>query len=225
MYSGSLTKEQVQMIVAYRSNHHDIILGLPTAYGHNTGELAGFLSYGHGYGLIQKDMIREALLMMYSDMAHQYTRGTWTAPETRSILVDRSATPYCTPAQLVVALMTRWLLVFEDPESNTLWLGKAVPRKWLEDGKTTAVSGAVTKWGRVGFSVVSHINTGTIAAQIDFPTSGLKAPTILRLRAPGEMKLKSVILNGKAWTQFDTEAETINIPAGMAGIATLVAQY
>ncbi len=69
MYSGSLTKEQVQMIVAYRSNHHDIILGLPTAYGHNTGELAGFLSYGHGYGLIQKDMIREALLMMYSDMA------------------------------------------------------------------------------------------------------------------------------------------------------------
>jgi hypothetical protein len=158
-------------------------------------------------------------------MAHQYTRGTWTAPETRSILVDRSATPYCTPAQLVVALMTRWLLVFEDPESNTLWLGKAIPRKWLEDGKTTAVSGAVTKWGRVGFSVVSHINTGTIAAQIDFPTSGLKAPTILRLRAPGEMKLKSVILNGKAWTQFDIEAETINIPAGMAGTATLVAQY
>ena len=225
MYSGSLTKEQVRMIVAYRSNHHDVILGLPTAYGHNTGELAGFLSYGHGYGLIQKDMIREALLMMYSDMAHQYTRGTWTAPETRSILVDRLATPYCTPAQLVVALMTRWLLVFEDPESNTLWLGKAVPRKWLEDGKTTAVSGAVTKWGRVGFSVVSHINTGTIAAQIDFPTSGLKAATILRLRAPGEMKLKSVILNGKAWTQFDTEAETINIPAGMAGTATLVAQY
>jgi hypothetical protein len=225
MYSGSLTTEQVRTIVAYRSNHHDVILGVPTAYGYKTGELAGFLSYGYGYGLIQKDMIREALLMMYSDMAHQYTRGTWTAPETRNVLIDRIAAPYCTPAELVVALMTRWLLVFEDPESNTLWLGKGVPRKWLEDGKTTAVSGAATKWGRVGFSVVSHVKAGTIAAQIEFPTSGFKAATVFRLRTPGEMKLKSVTLNGKTWTQFDAETETINIPAGMAGTVKLVAQY
>ena len=225
MYSGSLTTEQVRMIVAYRSNHHDVILGHPTAYGYKTGELAGFLSYGYGYGLIQKDMIREALLLMYSDMAHQYTRGTWTAPETRNVLIDRIAAPYCSPAELVVGLMTRWLLVFEDPESNTLWLGKGVPRKWLDDGKTTAVSGAATKWGRVGYSVVSHIKAGTIAAQIDFPTSGFKAASVLRLRTPGEMKLKSVTLNGKAWTQFNADAETINIPAGMAGTVKLVAQY
>ncbi|HKW30803.1 MAG TPA: hypothetical protein VJT54_15835 [Verrucomicrobiae bacterium] len=225
MYSGSLTREQVRMIFAYCSNHHDVILGVPTAYGYKTGELAGFLSYGYGYGLIQMDMIREALLMMYSDMAHQYTRGTWTAPETRNVLIDKPAEPYCTPSQLVVALMTRWLLVFEDPESNTLWLCKAVPRTWLEDGKTTAVSGAATKWGRVGFSVVSHIKAGTIAVQIDFPTSGMKAATNFRLRVPGEKKLKSIILNGKAWTQFDTATETINFPAGMAGTVTLVAQY
>ena len=34
-------------------HHHDTILGMPAAYGYNTGELAGFLSYGYGYGLIQ----------------------------------------------------------------------------------------------------------------------------------------------------------------------------
>ena len=104
LYSGNLTKEQVKMVVDYRNNHHDVILGMPTAYGYSTSELAGFLSYGHGYGLIQHDMIREALLMMYSDMAHQYTRGTWMAPETRNVLIDRPAAPYCTPAQLVVSL-------------------------------------------------------------------------------------------------------------------------
>jgi hypothetical protein len=225
MYSGSLTKDQVRMIVEYRSNHHDVILGVPAAYGYKHGELAGFLSYGYGYGLIQHDMTREALLMMYSDMAHQYTRGTWTAPETRSILIDRLAAPYCTPAELVVALMTRWLLVFEDPESNTLWLGKAVPRKWLEDGKTTAVSAAPTKWGRVGFSMVSHVKTGTIAAQIELPNSSFTASTNLRLRAPGEVKMKSVTLNGKPWTQFNSESETITIPPGMSGTVKLVAQY
>ncbi len=225
MYSGSLTKDQVRMIAEYRSNHHDVILGVPTAYGYKSAELAGFLSYGYGYGLIQKDMIREALLMMYSDMAHQYTRGTWTAPETRNVLIDRLAAPYCTPAELVVALMTRWLLVFEDPESNTLWLGKAVPRKWLEDGKTTAISAAPTKWGRVGFSVVSHVATGTIAARIELPGSAFAVSTNLRLRAPGEVKMKSVTLNGKPWTQFSSENETITIPAGMSGTVNLVAQY
>lgn len=225
MYSGSLTKDQVKMIVQYRSSHHDVILGVPTAYGYKTAELAGFLSYGYGYGLIQHDMVREALLLLYSDMAHQYTRGTWTAPETRNVLIDRLAAPYCTPAQLVAGLMTRWLLVFEDPESNTLWLGKAIPRKWLEDGKTTAVSAAATKWGRVGFSIASRINTGTISAKIELPGPGLPASTNLRLRSPGESKMKSVTLNGKPWTQFDPGAETITIPPGMSGTIVLEAHY
>ena len=224
LFSGNLTKEQVKMVVDYRSNHHDMILGMPTAYGYSTTELAGFLSYGHGYGLIQYDMIREALLMMYSDMAHQYTRGTWTAPETRNVLIDRPAAPYCTPAQLVVSLMTRWVLVFEDPQSETLWLGKAIPRKWLEDGKNTSVSAAPTRWGRVGYSIESHMKDRNIAATVELP-SAFPAVTKLRLRAPEDAKIKSVTLNGKPWTQFDAAEETITIPAGMSGTLHLIAQY
>jgi hypothetical protein len=224
LYSGSLTKEQAKMVIDYRNNHHDVILGVPTAYGFNTTELAGFLSYGHGYGLIQHDMIREALLEMYGVMAHQYTRGTWTAPETRNVFVDRPAAPYCTPAQLVVSLMTRWLLVFEDPQSETLWLGKGVPRQWLEDGKTTAVSDAPTRWGRVGYSIVSHVSDNKIMAKVELPSS-FAAVTNLRLRTPGEAKLKSVTLNGKPWKQFNADEETITIPAGTIGTVNLVAQY
>jgi hypothetical protein len=223
LYSGNLTKEQVDMVVDYRANHHDLILGVPTAYGYDTGELAGFLSYGHGYGLIQQDRIREALLMTYAVMAHQYTRGTWMAPETRNVLTGVTA-PYCTPAQLVVALMTRWMLVFEDPQSETLWLGKAIPRQWLEDGKTTAVSDAPTRWGRVGFSVVSHLNEKTITATVSLPSS-FPAVTKLRLRVPGSAPLKSVTLNGRTWTQFSPAEETITIPAGMPGAMELIARY
>jgi hypothetical protein len=82
MYSGNLSKDEVRMIAEYRSNHHDMILGVPTAYGYKTTDLAGFLSYGHGYGLIQQDFIREALLLMYEVMAHQYTR--WHLDRTRN---------------------------------------------------------------------------------------------------------------------------------------------
>ena len=224
MYSGSLTKDQVKMIADYRSNHHDMILGVPTAYGYKTAELAGFLSYGHGYGLIQYDMTREALLLMYSVMAHQYTRGTWTAPETRNVITGRAAAPYCTPAQLVVALMTRWLLVFDDPESETLWLGKAIPREWLADGKTTAVTGAPTRWGRVGFSITSHMNDSSIIAEVNLP-AGYAATTKVRLRAPGDAKINSVSLNGKPWTQFDAEDESITLPSGTTGNVKLEAKY
>ena len=223
LYSGNLTKEQVDMVVDYRANHHDLILGVPTAYGYDTGELAGFLSYGHGYGLIQQDRIREALLMTYAVMAHQYTRGTWMAPETRNILTGVTA-PYCTPAQLVVTLMTRWMLVFEDPQSETLWLGRAIPRQWLEDGKTTAVSDAPTRWGRVGFSIVSHLNENTISATVRLPSS-FPAETKLRLRVPGNAPLKSVTLNGKTYTNFNPAEETITIPAGMPGAMNLIARY
>ena len=224
LYSGNLTEQQAKMVVDYRTNHHDIILGVPTAYGYKTADIAGFLSYGHGYGLIQHDMVREALLLMYSVMAHQYTRGTWTAPETRNVLTDGPAAPYCTPAQLVVALMTRWLLVFEDPQSETLWLGKAVPRKWLDDGKSISVSDAPTRWGRVGFSIVSHLKESAISATVSLPTS-FPAVIKLRLRTPNAARLQSVTLNGKAWTHFSSVDETITIPAGMSGPVSVVAKY
>ena len=47
MYSGNLIEDQIRMIVNYRSHHHDLILGMPTAYAFKTGILAGFLSYGY----------------------------------------------------------------------------------------------------------------------------------------------------------------------------------
>ncbi len=225
MYSGILTKEEVTKIVDYRKNHHDTLLGVPTAYGYKTGILAGFLSYGHGYGLIQHDMMREALLLLYSIMAHQFTRGTWTAPETRPVFTDDPAAPYCTPAQLVVALLTRWMLVFEDPTSDTIWFGKAMPRDWLEDGKTISAESVPTRWGRVGFSIESQLKKGKIAATVNLPSDHFKAVAKIRLRVPGNMPLKSIRLNGKPWANFNAEDETITIPPQSTSTIDLSAEY
>ena len=225
LYSGILDKEEVSRIVRYRATHYDTILGIPIAYGYRTSELAGFLSYGHAYGLIQHDMIREAILMLYSMMANQYTRGTWTAPETRSIIPDRPMAPYCSPAQVVVPLITRWLLVFEDPQSETLWLGKGLPRDWLQDGKTTSVSGAPTRWGKVGFTVVSHLQNDSIAVKLALPPTHFAARTVIRLRAPEGRRMKSVTVNSKPWKEFDPKEETITIPAGYSEVVDVSASY
>ena len=223
MYSGLLTQGETEQIVNYRRTHHDIILGIPTAYGYKTGAVAGFLAYGHAYGLIQHDMNREALLLLYSIMAHQYTRGTWTAPETRPVFDNSPAAPYCTPAQLIVPLMAKWLLVFEDPNSDVLWFGKSMPERWLEDGQKVSISGAPTRFGRVSFTTTSHLADNKIEATVNLPPS-FTATAKLRLRVPDERKLLSVTLNGRPWKNFTSEGVITITPSPTPHI-TLTAHY
>ena len=225
LYSGNLTRDQVKMIVDYRAAHRDIVLGVPTCYGFNTHELAGFLSYGHGYGLLQHDMVRESLLTLYSLMAHQYTRGTWTAPETRLLDPKRPAAPYCTPAQLVVPLMTRWMLVFEDPATQTLWLAKGTPRSWLEEAKGITVSHAPTRWGAVGYRITPRWSESQIAVHVDLPDVPPLARITLRLRVPENHRMQAVTLNGKPWTDFNPQDETVTLPSDARGSVTMAVQY
>ncbi len=225
LHSANLTRAQVETIVNYRAAHHDIILGVPTVYGYDTHELGGFLSYGHAYGLLQHDFVREYLLTLYSLMAHQYTRGTWTAPETRLLDPKRFTAPYCTPAQMVAPLLTRWMLVFEEPGSDTLWLAKGTPRAWLEDGQTIAVSRAPTPWGRLSFSLHSHLQAGRVEAAVEMPSAPPAGQVKLRLRVPEGHRIRSVTANGKAWDQFDAEAETVTVPRGAKGRVVLTVSY
>ena len=232
LFSGCLDREQVGMIVRYRRDHKDTILGVPTAYGYGTGELAGFLAYGHAFGLLQHDFIREYLLVLYGVAAHHYTRGTWTAPETRLIDPKRYAAPYCVPAHLVVPLLVRWMLVFEDPASGALWLARATPRTWLEHGKRIAVRGAPTRRGKIGFEVFSHIDEGFVEATVDLPAYAAApgqlpfraGPIKLRLRLPRDLRLQSATVDGKPWKDFDPAEESVTLPEGAKGRIVVRAQ-
>ncbi len=225
LFSGCLSRPQVETIVRYREARRDILLGVPNAYAYNSRELAGFLSYGHAYGLMQHDLVREYLLELYSLSAHQYTRGTWTAPETRRIDPALSTAPYCVPAQLAVPLLVRWMLAFEDPNSETLWLCKATPRDWLKDGSTLAATGIPTRWGKVGFRVQSHLDDLRIEVALHLPTSNAPETTKLRLRVLGERTIASVVLNGEPWKDFDPKTETISLPASVAGEVKLSVKF
>lgn len=215
LFSGVLTREQVKQVVDYRAARRDTILGMPTAYGYNSHEPAGFLSYGHAYGLLQHDFVREFLLLLYSLMAHQYTRGTWTAPETRSLNAGVNAAPYCVPAQLVVPMLLRWMLAFEDPRSETLWLCKATPRDWLENGKSISAKSIPTRWGKVGLRIESRIAEQRLDAKIELPDD-FSASIKLRLRLPLGARLLAAQLAG-AHLEFDDNTGTINIPSGTTG--------
>jgi len=222
LHSGLLDDDRIAQVVDYRERHHDIILGVPMAYGYRTYEMAGFLSYGHGFGLIHADRIREALLMTYSLMAHQYTRGMWLAPETRRLAKGEWASAYCSPAELSMPLVTRWLLAFEDPRDESLWLAKGMPRQWLAAGTPIDIQRIPTRWGRVGYRLEPRGNV--IRATIQLPENGIPKAKI-RLRHPEERRLRSVTINGRAVSREAFDDETITLPPAATGRMEIVARF
>jgi hypothetical protein len=220
LFSGVLSRDQVRTIVDYREAHGDIVLGMPAAYGfgfgngpeagHNAAEIAGFLSYGHGYGLLQHDFVREYLLELYALSAHSYTRGSWTAPETRRIDPAQPAAPYCVPAQLAVPMLLRWLLAWEEPTQDVLWLCRAAPRDWFVDGCVVAADQVPSRWGRVSFRIESRLDHDQVEVSVDLSAIGPDRLAV-RLRLPGDHSIGSAEISGQGAVSVDAETETVTV--------------
>ena len=103
----------------------------------------------------------------------------------------------------------RSLLVWED--GNTLWLAKATPRHWLEQGKKISVKNAPTYFGTVSYEIVSDVDNGKITATVEMPSRNPPKSVLLRFRHPTALPIKSVLLNGRPWSDFDPAKETIRL--------------
>jgi len=116
----------------------------------------------------------------------------------------------------------RNLLVMDD--GQRLWLARAVPRAWLEQGKRIAVKSAPTHFGTVSYEIVSDADNNTIAATVELPTRRPPQKVILRFRHPKSAAMKTVTVNGKDWAEFDRAKETITLK-GLAGTVAVTARY
>jgi hypothetical protein len=117
----------------------------------------------------------------------------------------------------------RNLLVWED--GDVLWLTRATPRAWLEQGKKISVKNAPTHFGPVAYEIVSDVDNGRIAATVEMPSrKALAGGVVLRLRHPTTAPIKSVTVNGKPWTEFNKDKETITLK-GLTGTVAVTAQY
>jgi len=183
----------------------------------------GFLDYGPAYARVLYDWPREFLLLYYAHRAHIYSRGNWIAVEGAKIDGTLGG-PYCTPSEVSIPTFTKWMLVFENPDQPVVWLAKATPRVWLEQGKTIAVRDAPTRFGNVGYELHSDIDHGRISAVLDLP-EGYRAATKLRLRVPGGKALRGVTLDGAPWTDFSPKEEVVNLPSERQGKISVEASY
>jgi hypothetical protein len=119
----------------------------------------------------------------------------------------------------------RNMLLNELASDDTLFIGQAVPRAWLADGKRLRVDRAPTYFGPVSFSVDSQAAAGEIGVILDAPSRRQPATLLLRLRHPQRKPLQSVTVNGQAWSDFDAKKEWIRIGAPAAIRYTISARY
>jgi hypothetical protein len=121
----------------------------------------------------------------------------------------------------------RNLLVLEI--GGTLWLAKATPRHWLAQGRTISVKNAPTYFGTVGYEIASAVDDGAINATVDMPARNAlqdNAPkeVVLRFRHAVSAPIKGVTVNGKPWTEFSKDKETIALK-GLTGTVNVSARY
>jgi hypothetical protein len=116
----------------------------------------------------------------------------------------------------------RNMLVME--EGQNLWLARATPRVWLEQGDKISVKNAPTHFGVVDYEVVSDLNHGKITATVKMPSRNTLQKILLRIRHPKSSTMKRVTINGKEWKNFDPDKEVVTL-FDLKGKVNVVVQY
>jgi hypothetical protein len=116
----------------------------------------------------------------------------------------------------------RNLLLME--EGQSLWVARATPRAWLEQGRKIAVKNAPTYFGTAAYEIISDADNGKITATIEIPDRKAPKSVLLRFRHPKAAPLKGVTANGKRWTAFNPDKEVVELK-GFTGKVVVTASY
>jgi hypothetical protein len=146
---------------------------------------------------------------VYEPVEHRYTHGQYFGPPSTDGTWFE---------------LYRNMLVREQGDGSLL-IGQAVPRAWLADGKRIEVDRAPTYYGPLGLTMISAAASGRITAEVTMPTRGRPRELLVRLRHPDGKGIRSVTVNGSAWTDFDTAKEWVRIPQPASAKYTIVAAY
>ncbi|MCX6985974.1 MAG: hypothetical protein NT118_14680 [Lentisphaerae bacterium] len=114
-------------------------------------------------------------------------------------------------------MQTRWMLYLE--EGDTLSILKAIPRRWLEDGKKIVLDGVKSYFGPISFKAESDLKSNLIKAEIKLEAGRLPAKVAIRLPHPEGLKATS-----SEGSSYDPATETVTI-ANFKGRAYVTLKY
>ncbi len=116
-------------------------------------------------------------------------------------------------------------MLIHERENETLLLCQATPRRWLEDGQQIAVKNAPTYYGKISFTVTSHIAQGQMEVHIDRVNDLHPQILLVRLRHPQSKPIRSVLVNDQDWRDFDVQKEWIAIQNPTQNHYVILANY
>ena len=242
-----LRSEEMEKIISYIFLHGGRFLGLttfnyyPVAVGSFMKDgLPGYKTTGadNVYGsatldvLTSQDLAEQMVLSFYGKLAHGMTRGTFVAGEGDAYGVypgEYYRSMYMSPMNTNNALFLKILhemLIFtyfnQQGKPDELLLNHFTPRAWLEDGKEIRVRRAPTPFGEVSFHIKSYLRQNKMEGTVQLPTRSIPHKIRIRLRAPGERKIKEVSINGTSYKRFDNE--TVDL-TGLTGKLEIEVMY
>ena len=183
--------------------------------------------------LLERDEVECALTSFYGKLAQGLTPRTFLGAEGTGLRPMQPAgggepgramyLPPNSAAQASFLWMLRGLLVQDrdlddDGRPETLRLGFATPRRWLEDGKSIVVERLPTAFGPVGFVLRSRLRQGEVLADLNLPASPSGRKTWLRVRVPEGWQVVSA-RRGRAPMRVNAEG-TVDL-SGLSGRLTV----
>jgi hypothetical protein len=179
--------------------------------------------YGTRYALdvLRRDEPERALVSFYGMLAHGFTRNTFICGEGAAIMpIDARGRLFSLPpnsaANAHLLSMLRDMLV-QDVDSNddgrpdSLRLGFAAPRRWLENGKGFKVERAPTAFGLVSLKMKSNLEHRQVVAEVELPERNTPGEILLRARVPEGWKVVAAKV-GETNLKVD-EAGTVDLTA------------
>jgi hypothetical protein len=114
------------------------------------------------------------------------------------------------------AQSTYWLrLMFVNEMGEDLYLGQAIPRTWLEDGRTVGIERGPSHFGELSFRIESKVSEGSMKATLRPPARNPPRRMYVRFRHPESKNLKSVTVDGKEHKDFDAAKEWVVLPGNL----------
>lgn len=116
----------------------------------------------------------------------------------------------------------RYMYVYSKPE--LLHLGRAIPCYWFDQPEPFETQRVATWHGTAGIRYEPSPEARTIRAVADLKLRDEPAQLVVRFRTPDKSPLKTVTVNGQAWSKFDAQKGDVDV-AGLSGTVNIETTY
>jgi hypothetical protein len=162
---------------------------------------------------LKRHEVPAAIRNLYNDFVACHYPGANAFTEEYHQWVHASGPFYKSPDEARFSHRVRDVLVLEDKDE--LWLGSGIPRRWFESAEGIHIRNAATFFGPVSLDLQPGNAKRTISGKVMLPQRNPAARNWLVVRTPTK-EIRTVRINGKAWTEIDRSREAISLPNSAA---------